>query len=386
MLNRPLLISPLTRMAATQVCGVSADAARLAAAKVAYSVRRVDRAQMCGLQTDAVSICSGDVVLARVQQVGQHSALQLTNGRRATLFCGDEVLVAYGNRYAPDQFEALVPEDLDACDLVAGGGIAARTVTQHRKMRAATRILPLGLVADGEGRVLNLKRFGLPALNGTSRSLEGIPMIGVVGTSMNAGKTTTASYLIRGLHSAGLRVGASKLTGTGSSGDTDLMLDAGAERVLDFTDAGLATTYLAGTREVIRAADLVLEHLAATGVQAIVVEIADGLFQRETAALLTSDWARQRFSGLIFAAADAMGAAAGVDWLEQRGLPVLAVAGALTMSPLAAREAREQTHLPVLGLDALADATQATSLLDAARSGVWAASRKACGATESARV
>jgi len=48
----------------------------------------------------------------------------LPNGRRQTLFEGDEIIVAYANRHAPDQFEAEVPDSLSDCHLVASGGVA----------------------------------------------------------------------------------------------------------------------------------------------------------------------------------------------------------------------------------------------------------------------
>jgi hypothetical protein len=48
-----------------------------------------------------------------------------------------------------------------------------------------------------------------------------------------------------------------------------------------------------------------------------------------------------------------MGALAGTRWLQERGLPVLAVSGRMTASPLAAREAQSAVNLPVLDLEAL---------------------------------
>ncbi len=58
---------------------------------------------------------------------------------------------------------------------------------------------------------------------------------------------------------------------------------------------------------------------------------------------------------MIFAAGDAMGAAAGALWLQERGLPVLAISGLVTASPLAARETKVATGLPVLGISTLTD-------------------------------
>ena len=82
--------------------------------------------------------------------------IELPAGRRSFLYVGDDIIVAYGNRDAPDQFEAEVPSDLNECHLVAAGGIASRLRNKHSGVKCPTRIKPLGLLADAELRPLNL--------------------------------------------------------------------------------------------------------------------------------------------------------------------------------------------------------------------------------------
>lgn len=179
---------------------------------------------------------------------------------------------------------------------------------------------------------------------------------------MNSGKTTTASSLVHGLARAGLKVGAAKVTGTGSGGDLWSLADAGAHRVLDFTDMGHATTADLDGLEVERVALTIVDHLSNLDVDIIILEVADGVLQKETAHLLSSGRFKSRLDGTIFAACDAMGAAAGTQWLRQTGLPVLAVSGLVTASPLAARETEMATGLPVLGIAALMDPLLAPKL------------------------
>lgn len=332
------------------------DAARIAKLKTPYTTRRVPHTAYATLLTDDVKPSVGDLVLVRVAKLGQHRHLELACGRRARLFPGDEIVLAYGNRYAPDQFEAEVPADLGPCHMVAAGGVAARVITRHGKMKAATTITPLGLLGDRTGRAINLADYALDPL---PRQAWRPYTVAVVGTSMNAGKTETATNLIRGLSQAGLRVGAAKVTGTGAGGDAWSMADAGAASVLDFTDAGLPSTYLADAQTVESVMTTLLRSHAKSGVDAIVFEVADGLFQRETAALLASRAFADQVDAVVFAAGDAMGSAAGVQWLRAQNLPVVAASGLLTASPLAAREAQTATGLPVLDLDALSSATVA---------------------------
>ncbi len=59
---------------------------------------------------------------------------------------------------------------------------------------------------------------------------------------MDAGKTVAAVAIIRELVEMGLRVAGAKLTGVGRYRDILAMSDAGADRVLDFVDAGLPST------------------------------------------------------------------------------------------------------------------------------------------------
>lgn len=324
---------------------------RLAAAKRAFTTRRADLADATHLAVDRVPR-AGDLLLARIESIGQHGRLESPHGRRCRLYPGDEILVAYGARYAPDQFEAVVPADLGPCHLVAGGGIAARAVSRHAAVAKPTGIVPIGLLADGQGEVLNLACYRLPDAPAPARPPH---VMVVAGTSMNAGKTTSAAALIRGLTAAGLAVGAAKLTGTGSGGDLWSMVDAGARTALDFTDMGHPSTQGLDIDLLEAAAHNLIDHLAAAGSDVLVLEIADGLFQRETAALLRRPSLTGRFAGLLFAAGDAMGAVGGAQWLREHDLAVLAVSGLVSASPLGAREAEQASGVPVVGIQKLAD-------------------------------
>ena len=228
--------------------------------------------------------------------------------------------------------------------------MAGRVIAAHERLGdLPTRIAPLGLLGDARGRALNLRDYALRP----RRFARGVPAIGVVGTSMNSGKTRTAASVVKGLTRCGLRVGAVKLTGTGAGGDLWALEDSGARPVLDFTDAGFASTYRVPVAELLACAKLLLGEVAAHGADVVVAEIADGLQQPETAALLASPGLREACAGMVFASEGALGAAAGVARLHAEGYPVLAVSGRLCLSPLALREAREAADVPVLDLETL---------------------------------
>lgn len=333
--------------------------ARLAAAKRAFTTRNVDLAAAVRIGRSGRTPQAGDLILARVTALGQHRRIENVHGRRGDLYVGDEIIVAYGNRYAPDQFEAYVPDDLGPCHLVAGGGVAARAVARHAGIKPATAIEVIGMLLRADGRALNLADFATVA----SARLRPPRVIAVVGSSMNAGKTTTVAGLVHGLTRAGFRVGAAKLTGTGSGGDLWSMRDAGAALAIDFTDAGHASTFGVAPEELGRVAQACLAHLAGDNADIAVVEIADGLLQNETAQLIMAGHARGWFDGVVFAAADAMGAAFGCAWLMQRGITPLTVSGLVSASPLAAREAEQATGIDIATLASLRDPVAAARIV-----------------------
>ena len=345
-----------------------ADVARLRRASWAFTTRRVPQRAAWSMLPAIGKPLAGDLILARVDALGHHDGLQLANGRRRQLFPGDEIVLAYGNRYACSQFEALVPQTLGPCHMVAGGGIAGRAVTWHdRIVKGPTHITPIALLAHRDGRRVNVRDFAVDPI--TLGAEDAAPTtIAVVGSAMDSGKTQTAAYLVRGLVAGGLRVGYAKVTGTGAGGDTWFLKDAGADPVLDFTDAGFATTYMASPEEVDGVLMTLLGHMARHGVDAVVIEIADGVYQRETAALLRSPVFARLVGGAVLAARDAMGAAAGADALRALSIPVFALSGLLSASPLQSAEARGATGLPVYTREGLATAANAMQIIGEAQS------------------
>lgn len=316
---------------------------RAAKAKRAFTTRRVPARQMKTIISGDIKPVSGNVVLATVHELGKHLRLERLDGRRAIMMPGDEIIVCYGNRYAPDQFEALVSEDLGLCDLVAGGGIASREVSRHDRMLPPTQIMPIGLIGDAEGKPLNIADYRI----NFQPSTKAIKVILVVGTAMNSGKTFTAASIIRGLKENGYRVAGIKATGTGSGGDLWKMKDMGADVIMDFTDAGFVSTYKAHDDAIEEGVLGLISQASKRKCDFAVVEIADGLQHIETAALLRSAKLQSLVSGAVFAAYDSLGARAGYQELNNLGYSILAISGQITRSPLAMREAAAVTGSPI---------------------------------------
>ena len=336
------------------VCSEPVTTGRLEAAKRSYATRRIPLGDASLLLTNGVVPQSGDLVLARIEHLGHHRRLESPEGRRSQLYVGDEILLCYGARYASDQFEALVPDSLEPCHMVAAGGIASKCVNRHDSTKTPTRIRPLGLIADAAGQRLNLKRYALPANASISASASAKPYcMAVVGTSMNAGKTTTIAGLVKGMSRNGFTVAVGKVTGTGAGGDRWAYVDAGAAEVLDFTDFGYASTYKV-PRETLQALlPAMVSRLAQGRPDVIVLELADGLYFSETSELVESQVFAEQVDDVMVAASDAMGADAGVRWLADKSITPVALTGRMTSSPLAVREAARTVPMPIVPLDDL---------------------------------
>lgn len=353
-------LSSAAPVAARTGPSASCDVARLTAAKRAFTTRRVDLSGAT-LLGSGYRPHVGSVVLSEVISIGQHRHLELCDGRRSKLFRGDEIITCYGHRYAPDQYEVTVPEDMGMCSLATSGGVTGIIEHRHTNVGRATQLRPIALLGDANGQPLTLERFALPMPSGNV--ISPAPVFAVLGTSMNAGKTTTAAHLIHGLKRAGLRVAAAKITGTGSGADYWHMKDAGAVTVLDFSDCGMPSTYRVEPDALQAVTAAILTELAKARPDAIVFEVADGLYQRETAMIAAAPWFREIVDGVLFAAPDAMSLFAGVTLLRQHSLPVIALSGVVTMSPLAMREARAAIDLPVLTVSELENPEVITPLV-----------------------
>lgn len=164
---------------------------------------------------------------------------------------------------------------------------------------------------------------------------------------MNAGKTTSCVKLIKALTDQQQRVAACKLTGSVSNRDQDEMRAASAIKVLDFSDFGFPSTYRCDKPELLSLFDTILAEMEPLRPDVTVMEIADGILQRETTMLLEDERFRRTVSGVVLAADNALSARYALDWLQERGHRVIAVTGLITSSPLCMRELEQIAEVPV---------------------------------------
>ena len=322
--------------------------------KQSYVCSKVDQYMI-----DPVLVCSyipkaGDVGIFKV--VSEEGGRLMTPGKfECKLLEGDYIMAAFGNRYATNQVEGYVPQQpVDRCQLLSRGGLVGHLKSMNSLMRIPPVELELvGYVLDPETcEVMNticedeLKTFD-PFLIRSKVILS-------IGTSMDSGKTTSAAYLCGGLHRQGKKVAYMKLTGTAYPKDALLNEDLGADFTCDFFDYGFPSTF-GSSHETILNLFQSLHDLAYEAVQPdyLVVEIADGILQKETRMLLEDDRFMEAVSGVLFNAGDSLGAIAGLQLLEKLGIQPFAVSGLFTASELLITEMKASCSLPVLRLGEL---------------------------------
>ncbi len=314
--------------------------------RISYALHRVPEASYACLLLYSEFPEPGDIVLARVEKIGKNANLELTGGRRCSLHEGDLIAVVFGNRYATRQFEGYARVDGDRCDLLSMGGLCGLVESKHASVAEPTKLRLLGALGDPGGQPLKLSEFSLPPI---AASANHRPRVAVVcGTSMDAGKTHTVMSTIIGLRRHGHSVAAIKLTGTATGSDRWSMLDAGASAVFDFIDGGLPSTYLCELDELLDLYNLLLAHASSRSVDCVVVEIADGLLQRETATLLQAAPFTTNVHSWLLATGDPLGAVGGAAIMRNLGIELVAISGIVSMSPLAIREVHTATQLPCL--------------------------------------
>jgi hypothetical protein len=213
---------------------------------------------------------TGDYVVGKVTSPPNRlSQIELTSGRMVEVVEGDLLVGAFGVRYAT--LEAVggwqgIGHDR-MMEALTGAGLLGKATSRSALLPSLLSLAYKGHVLIG-GEKATMRDYAPDV----SERKVGLPVVLLVGTSMSAGKTTSARVIVRLLREAGLAVVGAKLTGAGRYRDILSMQDAGAEHIFDFVDAGLPSTVVPEKeyRKVLR---LLLSRIAATDADVLVAEV-----------------------------------------------------------------------------------------------------------------
>jgi hypothetical protein len=279
----------------------------------------------------------GVVVAVRVRNdKTTYSQLELPSGRMAQVKKGDVVAGALGHRHALFGYSGHLPKRLapgDTIHLLNMGGVLGICDSVNPDLGQPFECEVLGAVLHfpylGE-RIGVAARIGGEVLDlGAPLDAAGVPVVALVGSCMNCGKTAAACTLVRHLSHGGFTVDGLKSTGVSLRRDTLAMEDAGARATGLFTDLGVVSTTPANAPAVTRT---LITRLAAGRPDVIVAELGDGLLGAYgVAAILEDAEIRAAFSAVVLAANDPVAAWGGVRMLRERfGIEPAAVTGPAT--------------------------------------------------------
>ena len=278
----------------------------------------------------------GDVVAVRVlTRKATYDQLELTTGRFSQLKPGDVVAGALGHRRALRGYAGHVPKELvpgDTVQILNLGGVlgicesANPEVGRPFDCEVLGQVLHFPHVAQRVGVPANIAQ-GLPTPDEPLAC--DVPVVAVVGTAMNAGKTYACVSLIQELTRRRLRVAAAKATGVSLRRDILAMEDAGAFASRVFTDLGVVTTTESSAPGLTRC---MLNQLARKSPDVIVLELGDGLLGRYGVnAILADEGLRRALTCVVLSAQDPVGAWGGWQLLRERyGIDVDLITGPAT--------------------------------------------------------
>ena len=299
---------------------------------------------------------AGDVALFEVGEIGRHRNIQADDKRSVPIMPGDLIIAAFADRYATSQFEGYVPtEPMSTVHILSAGGAIGIVRTKNSSLDDVepTNVHLVGYLTDPNGKIINTKFRETPRIAFRGELPNNAKVMLSIGSTMDSGKTTTAAHLARGLKYTGKTVAFIKLTGTCFTKDKDYVYDLGADISIDFSDAGFASTYMSSETEILDLYQTLLDKLAPYQPEYIVMEIADGLMQRETEFLLNNKAFMKTVYNVVFSCGDSLAALQGLKMLDEMGIEPAAISGRFTMSPLLIQEVHSRSGIPTYTIDQL---------------------------------
>ncbi len=310
----------------------------------------------------------GDLVAVKLLTNKAHyNSLELITGRMSTLKVGDVIVGALGHRNALQGYAGHIPQTLctgDKINILNLGGVLGHCdsyspiVGPPHECEVIGSVLEFPELHSRKGRTANISNGSQKLQSRLGGSLP--PIIAVVGTSMNSGKTEACLAVIQQLVHQNLRVSAAKTTGVSLRRDILAMEDAGAQEALIFTDFGVVTTQDSNAPNLTKT---MINCLATSQPDVIVLELGDGLIgEYGVSAILNDPEIAQSLTCVVLAATDPVGAMGGVSILSHRhGLRPTLITGPATDNLAGIRIIERETSIP--SLNARHSAEQIAALL-----------------------
>ncbi|QBD76765.1 hypothetical protein EPA93_12410 [Ktedonosporobacter rubrisoli] len=270
----------------------------------------------------------GAVILVEaLADEGKNKLLEYASGRIGSLMEGDIIPAVLGKRRALREYSGDIPAQVAVGDILyflCESGVVGEIRGINEQWGVPMQVRVLGSIVSPSGQQLNIKDFAIARQQQLPASA---PIIGVVGTCMNIGKTTAICKLIKHFKSQGLKVAGVKLSGVASTQDLDKIKDAGAAPVYGFMDGGLPSTCGDAT-EVVEVAMGILQEANLSQPDLIIAEFGDGILgEYNVDSLIKCKEIQQHVCGFIVGAGDLVSAWGAKEIMAQYGVQVTMITG-----------------------------------------------------------
>lgn len=310
---------------------------RYLADKISSSTKNVSLTREIRVDS-AVIPESGYLIAGRIRgEKSVYNTIENCDGRMVRLHKGDVVVGTLGHRNALHGYSGVVPEKIQSGDILNVlnlGGVIGQCTSVNPEVGNPFEFEVLGSVlvfpefGSRQGVPAHIKMNALTAKSSIENAPK-VPVVMIIGTAMNAGKTLAASQIVRGFTAQGKKVAACKLTGVSLLKDTLSMKDYGAFISASFNDVGVVTT---SAETSVSAAREIISYLSSSGSDVILAELGDGVMgQYGVQEILKDKKIMSRVNCLVLCANDPVGAWGGVQILkEEYGLKIDVITGPTT--------------------------------------------------------
>ena len=183
---------------------------------------------------------TGDYVVCKITNAGSNVfKIELRSGRMRGVIAGEYLVGVLGERFATLEATGSwkkVEDDM-IMTVLTGAGLVGKLTSISSFIPNMIEVKYVGHTARDNKKV-TMDEFVKPIKYAQFKT----PVLLFVGTSMSAGKTTSARIITNLLKQANYKVVGAKISGAGRFKDILAVKDVGADAVVDFVDAGLPST------------------------------------------------------------------------------------------------------------------------------------------------
>ncbi len=293
---------------------------RIHADKIASSTRNAKVSSELTLSPEIISKEGYVIAVRTLTEKNVYNTVELLSGRMSKICKGDVLVGVLGKRNALKGYSGVVPEKLavgDTIQILNLGGVLGTCTSENVELGPPIQAEVLGSVLTfpsfqhrlGKQASIHTGKVA-PSDNVSTKK----PIILIIGTCMNAGKTRVACEIVKQLSARGKRVAAGKVNGISLMRDTLEMSDFGAVSICDFNDAGVVCT---SAEVALPVAKGIVNWLSQSEPDCILLELGDGIMgEYGVMELLGDKELMSHVKAIALAANDQVGAWGAVNFLR----------------------------------------------------------------------